>query len=79
MIEIDATEEIHLILSNLSDELIDDINSNYVIKTRNEQVAVVDNPDGIEFFKVVNESDTWEAHFHVKAVFLGESLIEILF
>lgn len=72
MIEIDATEEVHLLLSNLTGETIDTMNSNYVIKTENERVAVVDNPDEIEFFNVAGESGSWEARFLVRAVFLGK-------
>lgn len=71
LIEIDGIEEVHLILSNLSDETTDTINSNFVVKTLNEQVAVVDNPDEIEFSNVAGENDSWEAHFRVRAVFLG--------
>lgn len=72
MMEIDGTEEVRLVLSNLSDETIDTINSNFVILTTNEQVAVVDNPDEIEFVSLTGESGSWEAHLRVRGVFLGK-------
>ncbi|KAJ6634981.1 Solute carrier family 10 member 6 [Pseudolycoriella hygida] len=71
MIEIDASEDVHLTLSNLLDETIDSINRNYAIRTLNEKVAVVENPDDIEFVNVAGESHSWEAHFRVRGVFLG--------
>lgn len=76
MIEFDTTEEIHLILTNTTDETID---NNYVLKTQNEKVAVVDNPGQIEFSKVVGESGSWEAHFRVRGVFLGETFFKQVF
>lgn len=79
MMEIDATEEVHLVLSNLTDETIDTVNSNYVIKTQNEQVAVVDNADEIEFFNVAGESGSWEANFRIRGVFLGKCYQTVVF
>lgn len=76
MIEIDGTEEVHLILSNLADETVGTINSNYVIKSQNEQVAVIDNLEEIEFFNVPGEVGSWEAHFRVRGVFLGEFYVK---
>lgn len=71
-IEIDGIEEVQLILLNLSaDETIDTINSDFVIKSGNEQVAIIDDPDGIEFFNVAGENGKWEVNFRVKGVFLG--------
>lgn len=69
---IDEIEEVHLILSNLTAETSDTINRNFVIKSVDEKVAVVDNPDDIVFRNVAGQSGTWEAHFHVKGVFLGK-------
>lgn len=72
MLVIDEIEEVHLILSNLSTETSDTINRNFVIKSGNEQVAVVDNPDEIVFQNVAGQTDQWETHFRVKGVFLGK-------
>ncbi len=72
-IEIDGTEVIHLILTNLVGEQLDTINHNFVIRTQNEKVAVVvENAEEIEFFN--GDGGSWQAHFHVKGVFLGEFL-----
>ncbi|KAG4074417.1 hypothetical protein HA402_000396 [Bradysia odoriphaga] len=71
IIVIDEIAEVHLILSNLSAETSDTVNRNFVIKSENEQVAVVDNPDEIVFRSVAGQSGQWETHFRVKGVFLG--------
>ncbi|XP_037037230.1 ileal sodium/bile acid cotransporter-like [Bradysia coprophila] len=71
IIVIDEIADVHLILSNLPAETSDTINRYFVIKSENEQVAVVDNPDEILFRNVAGESGQWETHFRVKGVFLG--------
>lgn len=71
-IEIDGTERIHLILSNLTAETIDTINANFVIRTQDEKVAVVEQPGEIRFDHLANEGGSWETYFDLKGVFLGE-------
>lgn len=74
---IQLTKEVYLIVSNVSDSTINKINNNYVLQTQNQQVPIIDDPDEIEFFKIVGENVSWEAHFNIRGIFLGKFLIQI--
>lgn len=69
-----ATQQrIRLILSDLSDETIENINEpNYIqLRSENDRLATIKNQD-VKFFELERNNKSWDARFDVSGVFLGE-------
>lgn len=69
-----SSETVHVILSGLSSEIIENINNrNYVrFWTENSQVATVDYQDDIVFIESEVTVGSWEASFNINGVFIGK-------
>lgn len=67
-------QRVHLVLSGISDEAIANINDrNYVqLISENDQRATVGNQEEIKFLELERSNRSWDAHFDVSGVFLGE-------
>lgn len=67
-------QRVRLILSDLSDEAIENINdSSYIqLRSENDRRATVSDPNEIKFFEFERSNKSWNAYFDISGVFLGE-------
>lgn len=73
-IKTSSKQRVRLILSDLTDEAIANINEpNYVqLRSENSGLATVSDLSDVKFFELEKSNKSWDAHFDVNGVFLGE-------
>lgn len=73
-------ERVHLVLSDLSNDIISNIDNRNIVQIRTEsyRIAVVENHDDIRFTAVPGVPNSFSADFYIKGVFLGDRFWSIL-
>lgn len=70
-------QRVRLILSELPDDVINSFNrtENHFIqlKSENDELATVRGSEKMVWFELNRENKSWDSHFNIDGVFLGES------
>jgi solute carrier family 10 (sodium/bile acid cotransporter), member 3/5 len=79
IVKTSSKQKVHLILSDLEDDIISNINDrNYLqLRSSESEIANVFNQEEIKFIELDRGNKSWQTYFDVTGVFIGSSKINV--